>query len=117
MSETPPNSSKNRRRRHQRIQESFPPPNSDTLHPFGQPQFFENVRDVDMTDVVEENTDVEMIDAPPVSYEGAPTWVNDSFEQTKIIAEGLASINAALAQLEWYVRTGIVPVEPTSKII
>ncbi|KAI2789524.1 hypothetical protein POX_d05017 [Penicillium oxalicum] len=107
MSFVPPTGPRIWRQPSRRIQEPLLPSPSPRLQYFGQPQLIENEHDIDMTDATEETTDIEMTDAPPIWCDGAQTWIN---EPTKIVAEGLASVNAVLTRLEWYVRTGNMPV-------
>jgi hypothetical protein len=81
------------------------------------------------------DTDIEMPDAPPLECYRLENWINEpvsqlhpagrtyfnetysndccqqNLQQNLLVAEGIASANAILARIEYFVRTGTMPVE------
>jgi hypothetical protein len=81
-----------------------------------------------MFDASNINTDIEMPDAPPLESYNVDNWINEpvsqvnfmksktvntysnnDLNQTLLVADGLASANAMLSRIEYFVRTGTMP--------
>jgi hypothetical protein len=56
---------------------------------------------VDNVNTFDLDTDIDMPDAPPL----------ECYQQNLIVAEGIAAANALLSRIEYFVRTGTIPVE------
>ncbi|KAJ5900719.1 uncharacterized protein N7473_004789 [Penicillium subrubescens] len=83
-----PRGPKNRRRRNRQFEENL----------------YNAVHDIEMVDNVNTfdlDTDIDMPDAPPL----------ECYQQNLIVAEGIAAANALLSRIEYFVRTGTIPVE------
>lgn len=81
---------------------------------------------VDMVTTSNLDTDIDMPDAPPLDCYQVENWINqpvsqfyhntlrtysnDCYQQNLVVAEGIAAANAMLARIEYFVRTGAMPV-------
>ncbi|KAF3385503.1 hypothetical protein F1880_002935 [Penicillium rolfsii] len=90
-----PRGPKNRRRRNRQLEMNL----------------YNAVHDIEMADVANTSnldTDIEMPDAPPLECYRLENWIHEP--QNIVIADGIATANALLSRIEYFVRTGIMPV-------
>ncbi|KAJ5453794.1 uncharacterized protein N7458_004750 [Penicillium daleae] len=95
-----------------------------------QVALYSAVHDIEMFDASNIDTDIEMPDAPPLESYNVDNWINEpvsqvnfmksktantysnnDFNQTLLVADGLASANAMLSRIEYFVRTGTMPAD------